>query len=400
MPNSDAQNRYKPVNCWKCGARNNFSQTRRCLQCGAALKLSSPRVDTPKRNPLDAALRFIIRTFLTIVIVSLLIVSGIKVYAVYFEKKDAVELPPNAWHQPTLANWYRQRPTVQEIIEKNDQVTSTTLRPSDVKTLSAKGQMSIALGFCVTKECSSKEITDDWGNRLRERFNQKYSRTPKPRLKKPKEISPGNPQISDDPSILEFEDFGEIEMRRKGANKLFRRSFITSKYLDERTETIEVFNGSAGWEEEIIYARDKITGETRDPIRRSVKELNGKALEDLKKSVTNLGNDFTGKTFNYSHTAKINDNVHFALRVDGGETSEMLYFDAVTGLLTKTDAGEFNCLMFPYADYDGVKLPTNMYFRKQNEEGRMMWMRIENIEWQINQPLEDSIFEKKPQTNS
>ena len=391
MPNTDYQNRAKPANCWKCNAPNHNPQTRACLKCGAQLTRPPSNNEPPKPGRSSGILGFLANALATIFVVSLLGVGGYIFYSVYLKDKvPADELPANSWHQPTFANWYRKRPTVQEILEKNNQVTGVTA--DRVKTLSAKGKVSIARGGCGTKQCRDN---DSSGLSDQEKIERQ--------LKKPWQDSNSAPAaapqesgISDDPAALKFIDFGEIEMHRKGSSKLFRKNFVTYKGLPETTENIQVFNGTEGWNEEKVYERDLITGETKTLIRRTVKDLAGKDLDDLKQSVANLGSDLSGKTFNYSHTAKINGEINFALRVDGSETSETFYFDAVTGLLTKMDSGEFNCLMFPYADYDGVKLPSTMYFRTLGKEGRLMWMKLENIEWKINQPIEDSLFEKKP----
>ena len=89
----------------------------------------------------------------------------------------------------------------------------------------------------------------------------------------------------------------------------------------------------------------------------------------------------------------VNDAVHFAVE----EGKDALYFDSVTGHLSKVEMEKMTCFLNSYADYGDLKLPSALYYRIIDKSGNLIWMKIENLEWRVNEPIEGSIFEKPAQ---
>lgn len=388
---------YISVFCWKCKTQNNFAETKTCRQCGCYLKNYDSRQNVSSVFSESATESPIFRMFVITMAVVVLVAAG---YVIAFRKSGgevasqptAVEilpdgtieppvgLPADSWHRPSIWNLYRGAPTVREILEKNNRVTSQTLKPSDLQTISFTGTVSIAALGCQTEECFRQEQQQQAARQgaanggfvpLSVPFN-----------------NPMRPKPSDDFDKPDYTEAGDIEIYGKRPDKTFSRVVVN---LNTRTaETTEAFNGLSGWRRKEISDGEKI-------IESEIKALTEEELEALKLSAAAIwqNNSYAEETLTFSRLAKVNEKVHFVVRRKNGEKTETLYFDAVSGFLTKVTSGETNCYLYPYADYSGVKFPSAIYYRMTDaNSGKIQWMKIDNLEWVINEPIDDELFDR------
>ncbi|MBS1795120.1 MAG: hypothetical protein JSS81_14775 [Acidobacteria bacterium] len=394
MPRPDHQSPYLPVNCRKCNTLNNSAQSRRCRRCGCDLKPPAPNPVKNGSKFVDIALKFL----LVVVVMAIFSVAGIvfvgnltgnKPLSVSSapEVTEVNGLPSNSWHKPSIWNWYRDKPTVREVLEKNNQVTSKSLTPRDVQTLSLTGSVSFSAADCLTKSCLEKEA---W---RRPPTSPDYQ-TPL-QILRPKP-TPSNTPIpgvdpADDVSRLRFEKIGSIELYHKEPGKMLRKTLIRPVESPKKADVIEVFDGEKAWKEEIVYENEKI-------VKSSSEELNGKDLEALKNSAMVLGNDLSENNLTFSRIGKYNGRAQFILQKNDPDKPETIYFDAVTGFLTKIETSEMTCFIYSYAEFNGVNFPSTMYFRTISSEGRTIWMRVDEAVWRVNEPVDDKLFEKKAES--
>jgi hypothetical protein len=382
------QNQSIPVFCQRCNAQNNLAYTQVCWQCKAHLGMpgaqSAPRSrPAAKRSVISKVFGFISKLVLTVVVLGILGVAGFIFYQTNLKPhtnasgvRDAAPLPDNSWYKPSIWNLYRQKPTVLEILEKNNQATSKTLKPSDIQTVSLRGTISFA--FEGETPPAPQRPTYDLFDRSR------GNPTPTPVVSRW--------EGTDDFTRFGFRPLGNFEGYKKGADKFLRKIRIRSQNLS-KTDVTEVFNGSAGWKEEVVV---NLQGQ----IKTTVTDLTGQQLEQFKGSTHGWGNYYTGRDLAYSHNALVRGEVHFVVKNNDPKAPLTLYFDAVTGLLTKVEEGDVTCLLFPYSEHNEVSLPSTMYFRMATPEGKMMWMKMDEIDWEMNQPIDDSLFEKKAENQS
>lgn len=383
MQNSSFQNQYTSVICWKCNAYNNFAQSNTCRQCGCYLRPHSNQRTPSTSQKTSSIIGTVVKFFLTIAVLSILSVAGYIFYTSNFEtaksqstQANTAELPSNSWYQPSIWNFYRDRPTALEIVQKSNEATSKTFKPSDIRTISLNGTISFAFEKCLTEGCKTNEFL------IPRKFTELNFKI------KPPTAPLTNFEEVDDISRLYFVKLGRVEVYQKDANKVLRKISIRPLSTEPRKDISEGFDGVNGWKEEIVYNWDNTP-------KSSVMKLEGKDLEVLKKSSNTFPNKYSDQNLSFSHIGKVNGKAHFILKTGDPIKPESLYFDAVTGLLTKVEAAEMTCILFPYADYNGINFPSTLYFRSFNNEGKTMWMKIEEIEWKFNQPIDDSIFSKK-----
>jgi hypothetical protein len=397
------------LECWRCKAVNDWEQSKICYQCGCALKRhKSEEVKTLKGDSFigSTAFRSLIYSALAIVLIVIGISFTINVYKpktpeeeliskITEAKTEEIPLPENSWYKPRIWNFYRQYPNVEEILDKNNKATSKTISPNDLQTLSLSGKLSFADGGCANDVCAEKLYQES----LRQESSRYYgSANPKStpfvyvdETKKKKDaMSSKKVGLIDNYNSFPYEEVGRMEARQKMPNKIYRQVFVRPKGQTSETEKTEVFNGLRGWKKTVvtdIYDRQKV-------LENSVKELSGVDLFELNKSATVWKKDYSSKTLSFLKPVIINSQVNFVLQNNADTKPETIYFDAVTGLITKIETSEMTVFSSKYSSHNGVYLPSEMCFRTIGKDGNAILMKVEQIDWRINESIEDSIFDE------
>lgn len=382
--------KYTRVECWKCKMVFNWEKTKICTQCGCALRYyKKEEIRSLKGDSFLGSSAA--RSFLMVVFVFAMLVGGFyyviknmdaaKTKAAAGITEENIALPANGWYKSNLWNLYRELPTVDEILAKNAQATSKTLTVNNIQTLSLKGTISFADGNCVTDACAEKlaEAAMRRDQMEMSRFNGYQPQIiPKDGYKIP---------LLDDYDTPEYEEAGTLENHRKAPDKILRKISVVVPKQTRKLETTEGFDGMTGWKKQYV-------SENGFTVTDRVSTLAGLELESLKSSVSALKSDYSSKSVKFSKVKKVKTEVNFVLENPGFEKTELIYFDAVSGLISKIESGDNTCYMVSYADYGELKLPSAMYFRTVAETGFVVWMKVENIVWTINEPLDDSMFAK------
>jgi hypothetical protein len=399
VPNSSDANyqpetgrlRYLRVECWKCKIVYNWEKTKICAQCGCALRFYK-KEDIRSLKGDSVLSSHLARSFLIVVFILATLVGGF--YYVVKNMEDAknkaaagiaeeqIELPADGWHKSNLRNFYRELPTVDEILAKNNRATSKAAPSStNFQTLALKGSISFADGDCVTDLCADKiaeaAMREDQIEMSRVNGYQ-------PRVFTKDQFKS---KITDDYDLPEYQAAGVLEAYRKAPDKVLRKMSVGVPRQTRKLETIEAFDGFTGWKKSLV-------SENRQTLSESVSILAGLELEALKNSVSALKNDYSSKTMKFARLKKVKNSVNFVLENLSFDKSELIYFDAVSGLITKIESGDNTCYLMSYAEYGDVKLPSVMYFRTIAEDGYVVWMKVENIAWTINESLDDAMFAK------
>jgi hypothetical protein len=388
----ESRNKYTPVYCWRCEAMNNWEQSKICYKCGCALRpYKKEETITLQGEPITSFPLFrSSAALLTVIILVIAATLFVKNFDITTFNKPAssdvasntaaskeVKLPQEGWYKPSIWNFYRQKPTVDEILEKNNQATSKTLKSSDVQTLSLKGKLSFAEGGCATDECVEE---------LKKRDSAAYENW----IFKNRNSQNGEQfkiGLSDNFEENNFQLIGSIDAYQKSPDKVLRKIFVTAINQSRKTEKTEGFDGFTGWRKTVVFDQQKLP-ET------SVIELKGNELSELKNATGALKTDYSSKNLTFYKMSYFKNKVQFVLQKHDLGKQELMYFDALTGLITKIESYEMTCFFSDYADYEGVRLPSTMYFRTVQISGNFIIMKIENIIWSVNKPMEDSMFAK------
>lgn len=403
QPNYTSQNaayeyeprpRYTPVSCWRCKEINVWEQTKICLKCGCALKLykTEEAVTMQGESILNSPG---IRSML---IILLLVVTGVGT-AFYFTKTsnlraaanqpaqlsqnqpkvEEVKLPTDSWYQPSIWNFYREMPTVEEILKKNNEATSKYLKTNNFKTLSLSGKLSVANGGCAVDKCAQEEKKKSQLRANLGDLTEKY--------RAERDLAAFKVGLVDYFEQFEYRELGTIEAVIKFPDKIYRKVSITPPGQAKFTENTEGYDGLVGW-------RKTFVRENGQTLENSVKTLMETELFELKNSVGAWGNNFSSKNLSFVEMKKIKGKVQFVLKKDDSTKGETIYFDAVTGFVTQINSHDMNCYLSFYSDQDGYKMPSYMFFRTITPDGNAVFLRAESLVWKIDRSVEDSIFAK------
>lgn len=385
---------------------NNFAVAKVCRNCNCYLKraVSKERLEI-ESNP-TAFLSF--TKIAAAGIICLILIGFIYNYAsnIYAKNRQSdldvkvgteIELPREGWYKTDFWKYYRKYPTVTEIIEKNNSVTSKTVKPADINSISMKGTLSFADLGCLTNECYQKEREAEEERKRNEdtrihyyygwRFYNPYSQTNFKTLEQTqKELELKT--IKDDFNRFDYKEIGRCEFYQKKPDKSLQRFFVDDSKDIKKFELSNGFNGFNGWEKKVTYDLDKISDS-------SVEEIPDEDLKEMKESAK----AFFRMSYDVSKMkvvglAKLNEKVNFLVERQTDEGLETMYFDAVTGFLTKIESGKIIVHFFPYENFSGIYFPSAIFSRAITKEGRLVWMRIEKISWGFNETMDDSIFEK------
>ena len=394
------------IECWKCKTVNNWEQSKICHQCGCALKrYKSEDVVTLRGDSFigSTAFRSLVYSALAVVLVVVGISYTINVYKpktpeeemiskIPEVKIEEIALPANSWYKASIWNFYRQYPGIEEILDKNNQATSKTINPNDLQTLSFSGELSFADAGCASGICAEKL----YQNSLRETSSQDRTE-PVPKStpfvymdenqKKKKATEWYMVGLTDNYNSFTFEEVGRMEASQKNPKKVFRKVSVFRKNQNRQTENFEVYNGSRGWKKTLVYDKQQT-------FENSVRELSGVELYEINKSATIWKKDYSSKTLSFLPPVIINNQVNFALRNNTDTKPETIYFDAVTGLVTKIETSGATIYLSKYSSHNGVYLPSEMCYRTVGKDGNAVLMKVNQIIWRINETIEDSLFEE------
>lgn len=396
MNNQNSQGEYISRFCWKCRYQNNFAASPICRNCGVYLKAANTLETKDEKEQgvnKSAAETSPVKLSAMIILTAVLLVCGGVLY-IYFagsqktiETGASVELPPDAWHQASIWNLYRRNPTVGEILEKNIQAIFKTGEKIETQTLFLKGNLSFARLGCYTEQCLLEEYKRELAAVQEHNRRVLASGDGSQQVKNAPQLNVGTkPPLDDEFDKPAYEKAGGIEIHIKNPNRIWQKSDLPSKdETGKRIESTQSFNGSKGWRKNTVVERENI-------VESNLVDLADAETEELKKTAAILLKQFFLKEENlkFSHRAKVNDAVHFAVE----EGKDVLYFDSVTGYLSEIETDKMTCFLSSYADYGDRKLPSVLYFRIIDKSGNLVWMKFENLEWRINEAVEDSIFEK------
>ncbi len=348
------QRSWTEVKCWKCRATSIWEQTKICQSCGCYLRPYN-EVENKTLGGDSFASSPVLRSLMVVGIGFVFCCVGFFYLMKGGVKEDApkniatdslsanASLPPDSWYQPPFWKFYSSHPSVPEIIEKNNEVTSKTLKPGDLKTMSMTATLMIAQG----------ENDDDY-------FNMKSYMT-----------------------------VGTVETSQKMPDKMLRKVRMIAHNNVRQTELTEAYNGLIGWKRTITYDSKRI-------YETDIKELVGSELDKLKNSSEMWRNKTNEKNLTFLRTAKLQTVSVFVLQDDSNPLNpQTLYFDAVSGYLIRMDSNEGICYMSSYKEFNGVSLPSEIYLKIKTPNNGTVWMGISGIAWQVNQPVEDSIFDKR-----
>jgi hypothetical protein len=386
--------------CWKCHYQNNFAVSPICRNCGVYLKTAKTlepeeKTEEPAVEPVTKTRS--VKPSTIVIMVAVVLVCGGVLY-IYFttsffgfqkttETGASVELPPDAWYQPSIWNLYRRNPTVSEILDKNIQASSKAKVMSETQTLLLKGDVSFARFGCYTEQCLMEEYkrelasVKEYNRQVLASGNKSLQMKSMPLLDFGKK-----PQFDDKFNKPAYEEAGKIEIYVKNQNRIWQNSVFQVK--DEPEKKVELkqgINGSKGWRRNIVSNRENI-------IESTLVDLVETELEEVKNTSSTVWKKASLKEENlkFSHRAVVNDAVHFAVE----EGKDTLYFDSITGYLSKIEMEKMTCFLNSYVDYGDLKLPSALYYRIIDKSGNLIWMKVENLEWRVNESIEDSIFEK------
>lgn len=386
--------------CWKCHYQNNFAVSPICRNCGVYLK--EVKTLEPEEKTEETAIEPVrqtrsVKPSAIIILVAVLLVCSAVLY-IYFttsffgfqkttETGASVELPPDAWYQPSIRNLYRRNPTVGEILEKHNQSSSKTGATSETQTLSLKGDVSFARLGCYTEQCLLEEYKRELAGVQEYNRQVLASGDNSLQVKSMPQMDIGKkPPLDDEFDKPAYEKAGKIEIHVKNPNRIWQKSVLQIKDEPEkRVELTQGFNGAKGWQRKIVSERENI-------IESALADLIETELEELKKTASTIWKKASLKEENlkFSHRAIVKDVAHFAVE----EGKDMLYFDSVTGFLSEIEMEKMTCFLNSYADYGDLTFPSALYYRIIDQGGNLIWMKVENLQWRVNEPLEDSIFEK------
>lgn len=389
----EPQLKYTEVSCWRCKEISIWEQTKICLKCGCALKLynNEELVTLQGESILNSPG---IRSMLIIIFLLVAGVSGIfylskspnekkavnsfnhaDLYAPVTAKAEEVKLPPDSWYKPSIWNFYREKPTVDEVLKKNIEATSKLLKTGDFETLSLSGILSATNAGCASDKCAEIE----------------------------KKMAQSNPRVlRDDKNTtldsykvglvdyfegLDYKPLGTLESAVKSPNKIFRKVSVTAPGQTKTTEKTEGYDGATGWRKTVVTER----GQT---LENSVTDLPEIDLYELKNSASAWGKNYSSKSLSLVEMKNIKGKVQFVLWKNDTGKGEYIYFDAVSGLVTQIKNDDMTCFLSSYTDNDGYKMPSVIYFRSINPDGNAVILKIENIVWNINKSVEDTIFAK------
>ena len=371
------------VTCWKCNAVNIWEETKICRQCGCYLKVVNLG-DQRKAQNESAKFQWFVGVFVFSFVLIFGTVGLIKLIS-YKPHLEQTGLPADCWYKPTFSNYFRGKPTIKEIIEKNNSVVSLTIKPSDVKTLSFQGNISFALGKCATAECLLKK------NKIKAEIKAEKDAAAR---KAGYASAPGNespPETLDNSEYFDNQSYielGRVESFEKKPDKFLRKSFMYRIKGSEKKDILEGLNAEKGWSKKTIYARD-------GKINNSIEDIVGDELAKLKSSTTSRWQSIY-EEFELTDLGiqSLNDQKEFVLQKRDGEKVEKLYFNAVSGNLDKVEDSKMTGYLSLYQDFNGIRLPNKLCYKSLSEDETVIWLKIENIEWHLNEPIDDAVFEK------
>lgn len=396
------QRKYTPINCWKCGTMNNLALTQVCISCRCYLKLhnhggsksnlhNDSIMDNPVAKPALITAAVIALTILTAAFVvnyegfslpdiSYFGSSGSSSSEKTEPKKTQikkVELPPTSWHKKSWWHYIRKYPTARQIIEKNTEVSGKPMSAENMSSIYIAGNISFAKGECYTKECRKKNSVSNFSpvtyNSSDEKAEQKSL------------------ELADNFEIPNFKEMGKFEIFSNREGKSVRRINInlpTNEF--NKAHITETFNGQKGWKRTVHF---DLMGKT---IRDTTEEQKTEDALQMKREITAVwAKDLSGISPDVKWLAKTGNDVHYVLEEKKGDGfSNYLYFDTVSGYLTRMDNEKFSIFFAGYRDFEGSKIPYKLYFRRQEAAGFYLWIELNVNDWMFNGVYEDSVFEK------
>lgn len=396
MQNQRLHPRFSSIICWKCGAENNLSASKSCLKCGINLELflnKGLKFKNKKPSIFGAILK------VTLLISALLILSGIfsiRFIAPHYPEIAAykplayisgttsngsatIYLPANSWYKDNPWNHIKYYPTVGEILSKNNEAIGNSITPEMLKTVSISGKFSVGGGGCSTVECAKN----------RDKANGILMAELPENLKKYNNVY----ALNDMAEQQIYNDLGSIQAFIKKPDKLLRTTKANIPNDGYKlNEVIEGFNSTNGWK----YTKDVTNQGQVFETTIALDPLDGEKLKaDLAAmwQVT-LINDSSIK---FKDIEKVNDRVAFVLTRDkGNKKIETIYFDSISGQVIKIDSDGNSVYFAEFKPFNGINLPSAIYSRRV-EAGRVIWLRVNQIEWKFNEELDDAIFEKPVQ---
>lgn len=400
------QQGYIAIFCWKCKAQNNFARTQVCRVCGCYLRSDS---ETSLQSHYKANITDLpgFRNWVIAGAVFVTVISGMIYFATRKstlsasvaaattkpeDKKPDVELPANSWYNQSWWSYVRKHPSPEQIIKKAIEAGGKSLSPEIAKTLTITGKVAVAQGNCLTQSCGINQVMKKALDRST--FNGGIDYGQRTTIVKPPESGPKPaPKSNEDFKAYDYIETGIIDVAAKMPDKIMRRvTSVTAPGSDSSSlEMREVFNG---------YSGSKITKylDRNENLLRASKDT--KSFDQMAETRTELElmwrtNFLKDKEFELRGVEKLNDSTVFAIvsKNKAGER-DTLYFDSVSGYLSKMDTKGMSVYFDDYRPYEQAIMPYKMYYRK-DENDMYVWMRVDIDSWKIGDFVDEAVFEEE-----
>ena len=380
---------YVPMNCWKCKAQNNGATAQFCRVCGCLLKTAEPRQD-PMSDSFTKHLTF--KRFLVSVLAILLTVVAVHFYkgivqSPHSATANEITLPPNSWYNTSWRSYVSALPSERQILQKYAEAKGNLATSETRRTFSVSGQWSRARGSCFEQSCLAEERKRR--EKELETLSQKFT-IPDGVVKSVGMLKA--PEVSDAFKHLDFATFGRFEQIVKAPDKMLRKATARNPAgaTYQRLEFLEVFHGIEG-KRVVDYFDDADV-----KVKTQVDVMDTEQVELAKfERESMLGKDVDNYTdVSLLGLKNVNERVAFALAAKNMKgQSDILFFDAITGLLIKADIPGTSVFFEDYRPFGLGVRPYTIYYRRPEIGGFHSWMKFEVEDLKVDEQIDDSVFE-------
>ncbi len=383
MQNQNPGMRYQPINCWKCNTQNNIASTQICRHCGSYLK-SAESANIHSFSLSDILyikwlIGFFVFGVLFIVVVSYSQTKSGGNYlidpnmsAAENEVNKDVEIPAASWYNQSYWSYVSSGPSIQQILEKNKEVSGKEIYPDTVDTYQLSGTIS---GF-------KMKLQGDMCYGLSE---DDLKKSGDKRFEGILQTSSGCKDYFQN----EYQDLGSMRIIMKKPDMVLK---ITNSKNAERTDQIiyEGFNKNTAWRKTQVSTGGYGSYNTK------IEDLSS---EELLKAQNQINSTIRESNEKYSDAEyiglrKVNKRVAFTIKKTANGVERTFYFDAVTGFIIKVDMPEMSMFMEEYKDFNGTQFPSVFYYRFSEKKDEYLWLKVENLNWTFDEYFDDSIFLK------
>lgn len=400
------EKKYIPVNCWNCGTMNNFVLTKSCVKCNRYLKLSENREngsnlhsDSILDNPVAKSTLIAAGIFVVFLTAGLLLNKGLpssldnlldfstsgektgdksdassvkknlfadKLNKTYVPLKKG-NLSSSSWYKNSWWSYVRKYPTIRQIFEKNREASGKMLTGEDIQSVYLTANISAATTRCFDAYCENNVIDPNT-----------YS----------------NPTLSfdtlNDYLNKSYIKVGEAQVFVDKSGKFFRIAKTSNAEASQikNVQVKEVFNGLDAWKQTITYDADGA-----NPVE-NFEKLDYEKTNALKKEMQAiLKNSSFDNDAEVLGIADVGEGTSFVVK--SKEQDKTLYFDTVSGLMTREDKDDLTIFFADFRMLNESMTPYLIYFRKGlPSHDTFSWIRLEVSEWKLNSEQDNSIFTK------